>query len=257
MKQDIRTGPIDFITPGELNGALHEHANRLVSAATQAEMEVVRGIKIVKLPMLTSNPASTGLITLGAPNDNLGGAQGSADCGPLQGYVWKVIRVTVESSQADSTAVPSQPAVPASTVAAQNSNVYPVQVVISGGTLTAVVVNGVTVGTGDGTYYVPAGGNISVTYTVAPTWAWSNPTGYQTGDTGSVALYIASDSALQQNHLVDATLALNKAFFPSNVGGIMFGGEQIYAQVYATAGNRYTLTGIAVEVPAEMQGKLI
>lgn len=73
--------------------------------------------------------------------------------------------------------VPVQPAVPATGVAQQNVNQYPVQVVIgaNGATITAVVVNGVTVGTAAGTYTVPANGAISISYTVAtPTWAWSN-----------------------------------------------------------------------------------
>lgn len=69
---------------------------------------------------------------------------------------------------------PSTPAVPASGVAVQNTNAFPVQVVITGGTLTAVVVNGITVGTAAGTYVVPAYGSISTTNTGAPTWAWSN-----------------------------------------------------------------------------------
>ena len=73
--------------------------------------------------------------------------------------------------------VPATPAVPASTVAVQNPNTYPVTVVITGGTMTAVIVNGVTVGAGAGTYAVPAAGAISMTFTVAPTWAWSNPAG--------------------------------------------------------------------------------
>jgi hypothetical protein len=69
--------------------------------------------------------------------------------------------------------VPSQPAVPASTVAQQNVNGYPVQVVVSGGTATVTTVNGITVGAGDGTFVVPAYGSIAVTYSLAPTWAWS------------------------------------------------------------------------------------
>lgn len=73
--------------------------------------------------------------------------------------------------------VPSQPAVPASTVAQQNTNAYPVTVVISAGTITAVVVNGITVGAAAGTYTVPAFGAISITYSVAPTWLWSNAGG--------------------------------------------------------------------------------
>ena len=68
---------------------------------------------------------------------------------------------------------PAQPAVAASTVAVQNLNLYPVQVVISAGTITAVVVGGVTVGTAAGTYVVPPGSAISITYSVAPTWVWS------------------------------------------------------------------------------------
>jgi hypothetical protein len=70
-----------------------------------------------------------------------------------------------------------QPAVPATTVQAQNVNAYPVQVVIgaNGATISNVSVNGVTAGTAAGTYVVPAFGFISIAYTVAtPTWAWTN-----------------------------------------------------------------------------------
>jgi hypothetical protein len=83
-------------------------------------------------------------------------------------------RIYVASSgNTTSTPSPSTPAVPASTVAQQNTNAYPVSVAISGGTVTAVFVNGVQVGSGDGTYIVPSYGAISITYSVAPTWTWS------------------------------------------------------------------------------------
>jgi hypothetical protein len=72
-----------------------------------------------------------------------------------------------------STPSPSTPAVPASGVAQQNTNAYPVSVAVSGGTVTAVFVNGIQVGSGDGTYIVPGYGSISITYSVAPTWVWS------------------------------------------------------------------------------------
>ena len=65
------------------------------------------------------------------------------------------------------------PAVPASTVTATNTNAFPVLVVVTGGTLTVVAVNGTTVGSAAGSYVVPAGGTIAITYSVAPTWAWS------------------------------------------------------------------------------------
>lgn len=65
------------------------------------------------------------------------------------------------------------PGVPATTVAVVNNTGQNVNVVITGGTLTAVKINGVTVGTAAGTYFLPNGANISITYSVAPTWAWS------------------------------------------------------------------------------------
>lgn len=73
------------------------------------------------------------------------------------------------------TLVPSgiaAPGVPASTVGVQNTTGYNLQVVITGGTMTAVIIGGVTVGAGAGTYQLPAGATISMTYSVAPTWTW-------------------------------------------------------------------------------------
>lgn len=67
------------------------------------------------------------------------------------------------------------PGVPATTVTASNTTGTVVAVTITGGTLTSVKVNTVQVGTTPGTYLVPVGGNISITYTVAPAWAWALP----------------------------------------------------------------------------------
>jgi len=70
------------------------------------------------------------------------------------------------------------PSVPASGAPVTNTSSIPVTVVISGGTMTAVVINGVTVGTGAGTYTLPAGQSITLTYTVAPTWTWTAVTAF-------------------------------------------------------------------------------
>jgi hypothetical protein len=67
------------------------------------------------------------------------------------------------------------PAMPASTVAVQNSTGQDVDVAITGGTITFVFVNGVQVGTAAGNYNLPQGGSISITYSAAPTWAWTDP----------------------------------------------------------------------------------
>ncbi|HEX3564048.1 MAG TPA: hypothetical protein VHU17_01640, partial [Acidimicrobiales bacterium] len=66
------------------------------------------------------------------------------------------------------------PAVPASTVGYTSTLNQAIQVVITGGTMTNVTINGSTVGSGAGTYTLPALGTITMTYTVAPTWAWSS-----------------------------------------------------------------------------------
>lgn len=69
------------------------------------------------------------------------------------------------------------PGFPASTTPVTNANAWSVAVTITGGTLTSVNVgpagNLVQVGTTAGTYFVPAGQQISITYSVAPTWAWA------------------------------------------------------------------------------------
>ncbi len=70
----------------------------------------------------------------------------------------------------------STPSVPASGTPVANTSGTNVQVVVTGGTMTQVLVGGVQMGTGAGTYQVPAGSNIQLTYSVAPTWAWTPQT---------------------------------------------------------------------------------
>lgn len=67
----------------------------------------------------------------------------------------------------------SNPGVPGSTVPLVSTYTFAVLVTVIGGTVTNVVINGVSVGTGDGTYVLPALGTITLTYSVAPTWTWT------------------------------------------------------------------------------------
>jgi hypothetical protein len=67
----------------------------------------------------------------------------------------------------------SSPSVPASLTPVTNTSPLPATVVVTGGTVTNVAVNGVNVGTGDGTYTVPSGQAITLTYSAAPTWTWT------------------------------------------------------------------------------------
>jgi hypothetical protein len=67
----------------------------------------------------------------------------------------------------------SKPAIPASTVAATNTADYAMWVEVAGGTVTVVKVNDVTIGARVvGAFFVPPGGTIKLTYSVAPTWQW-------------------------------------------------------------------------------------
>lgn len=94
------------------------------------------------------------------------------------------------------------PAVPATGVPVTNTGSIPASVVVSAGTLSNVAINGVSAGTGDGTYVVPAGATITLTYTVAPswTWTWQTANGFQaflhvSGFTGTTATVKLQDSA--------------------------------------------------------------
>lgn len=251
--------PIDLLTREELS---QELSHRLDEALRTRYL----GLDIARFPL--SYIVATGTTV------NLFSANDATPWGPEQGDIWMVRRVTVKSMSLSDTAryilfrgsapsdvnnaytgrflleqfspgsaaitqpVPSQPAVPASTVAQQNLNLYPVDVVISGGTLTAVVVNGITVGSGDGTYIVPSGGAISITYSVAPTWVWSNAN--------------ANVAAVPQGQTVGI------GYYPGTKAVFLQPGEQIYGQVQgATTGNQYFLDGEAIRVPAEMKGKLL
>jgi hypothetical protein len=84
-------------------------------------------------------------------------------------------------------------------------------------------------------------------------------------DVAKYVLYVGSDTtATEQRHLIDAIVGgatpgqnVNVAFRPGNKSEWLFPGEQIYAGISgATVGNVYSLTGIAVEVPSEMVGKI-
>jgi len=87
--------------------------------------------------------------------------------------------------------VVASPAVPLTTVPVTNATGTVVAVTISAGTLTFVFVNGVQAGTTAGTYLVPVGGTISVTYSVAPTWAWALPATSASVVAGGTALTFA------------------------------------------------------------------
>lgn len=81
----------------------------------------------------------------------------------------------------------------ASTVASLNPNPVPVNVAITGGTVTVITVGGVVTGLTTGTFLIPPGGSIAVTYSVAPTFTMTDvaPAGLPTVN-GVLAQYLAA-----------------------------------------------------------------
>ncbi|MGZ4530821.1 MAG: hypothetical protein ACXVXP_00545 [Mycobacteriaceae bacterium] len=64
------------------------------------------------------------------------------------------------------------PGVPSSTVALQNPFWRDAAVTVTGGTVTAIAVDGVATGLTSGTVIVPSGKTITLTYTGSPNWNW-------------------------------------------------------------------------------------
>ena len=72
---------------------------------------------------------------------------------------------------------PSQPAVPATTVAYTNAFGSDCFVTVTGGTVTEIAVDGVDTGEISGMFFVANGHTITLTYTAAPAWVWSGQPG--------------------------------------------------------------------------------
>jgi len=95
------------------------------------------------------------------------------------------------------------PAIPASLTPVTNTSPLSAVVVITGGTMTNVSVNGVTVGAGAGTYTVPPNGTITLTYTVAPTWTWSLQTAFGFQAFLHVSAFVGTDVTVKLQDSAD------------------------------------------------------
>lgn len=231
MRQQITAnGYLDFLTKSELD-------NSLGHSLDSAVRDLYRGIDYLQY---AAQGNGTGLITL--------------PYSPESGYSWSIKLVAAQLAPSTTTPSPNTPAVPASGVAVQNTNLYPVNVTISGGTLTAVAVNGITVGTGDGTYLVPSGAAISMTYSVAPTWAWA---GIATTNTPILSVYPSTVNTVAPIAAIPATInggnveavqtwSSNAAVLKDSAG----------ITLYCATANINTWRIMVEQVPTEMQGKL-
>lgn len=77
-------------------------------------------------------------------------------------------------------------------------------------------------------------------------------------DAGAVTLYVGSDpTALDISHQIDNTLVVGKAYYPGTRGLYLMPGEFLYVSLVSVIGNQYAMTAQAVEVAAEMMGKIL
>ncbi len=97
----------------------------------------------------------------------------------LTGGAWSTLNLPASTSNVtvhDTTRPPGHvtaPGVPSSTTALQNTFGRAAAVTVETGTVTAITVDGVATGAIAGTVVVPAGKNIALTYSIAPTWVWT------------------------------------------------------------------------------------
>ncbi len=108
------------------------------------------------------------------------------------GRAWNYLAIGIFGSDGH-TPVPFN-AIPlcASGVATYNNNPSGVQLTISGGTVTAIAINGTVTGLTSGVFSVPANGTVTVTYTVAPTTFTTTPNSVATPSGSTVDVYSAS-----------------------------------------------------------------
>lgn len=84
----------------------------------------------------------------------------------------------------------------ATTVASVNPNPVPVNITVTGGTVTVIAVGGVVTGLTTGTFLIPPAGSITITYSVGPSFTQADvaPAGLPTV-TGVLAQYLANTIA--------------------------------------------------------------
>lgn len=156
------------------------------------------------------------------------------------------------------------PAVPASTTPVTNTTGVPATVVITGGTVTAVTVGGTSAGSGDGTYVVPAGSTIAVTYSVAPTWTWTLSSGWGAEAYLQAIALTGTDVTVTVQHSPDNATWISLLAFTEVVSGnsnLPPSAQRIATPTYAFTATLaspavFTVTGSAPAngTPLQLQG---
>jgi hypothetical protein len=191
----------------------------------------MQGLQLNYDPTRTTAGALTFAVT--ADSDNYGG-----EWGALLTPGARTDSAATNGASFDGAGGFTTPAVPLTTVPVQNTSALPYTVVVSAGTVTLVTVNGVTVGAGDGTYTVPAGASIAITFSVAPTWTWTAaPGAFGVQAYLHVLGFTGTDATVTVQHSADnSTWATLVAFAQTTSGP----GYQRVATGNTATVNRYT-----------------
>lgn len=168
---------LDLDVAAQFSAALGEHARSLRMEAVRLDRELAAAVSY--LDGMAFQFATGNATVL------------EADKRPKDGFAWAVQRVGIAGLNVPSVA-PAVNQIPlaANAVAAYNNNSAGVNQTISGGTVTAIAINGTTTGATSGTFFVPAGGTVTVTYSVAPTTYTTAGIGVPTPD--QIQLYRAN-----------------------------------------------------------------
>lgn len=162
------------------------NAHPVLSALPTADVHMAALIP----PMAIGSPAACVIArqvnydpTRGTDGSLLNKTQGDGDGFALEWGVTLTPGLRADSGATNGTSLDggagfSTPGVPLSGTPVTNTSPLPATVVVSGGTGTNVAINGVPQGTFDGTYTVPSGGTITLTYSAAPTWTWTLQTAF-------------------------------------------------------------------------------
>lgn len=268
MKQDFRTGSLDTLTAGELSGVLHYHKETWFQKAERVRLS---GLRVTRIPRIT--------LTATATSFTLSQASGESPCGPESGFIWLLRRFNVASNGAldqavysiyhgsDITPSPTNlidsgplqpiygvyqntqavgPAAPVSATSYVNQNPFTVIVTLTNtGGVSSVNINGATTSffSGATSFALQPGGFYQVTWTV------TQPTATTTVPANAQPQFITG---------FNKGFLISNAYQPGNKAVWIWPDEQLFATVAgATIGNQYTITGVALEVPAELQGKLV
>jgi len=158
-------------------------------AANVAEPIEQHSYKAVKVAEMTPENFSVNIVTIPP--------LGTAQVLPLSPYRYRaLLTITPPAVNNPYEGYPTitTPVIPASTVLVQNIALQPYYVQIIGGAVSVVTVNGQQVGAGDGTYLVPSGGTIAMTYTAAPSWVWVAGSAFASGALSASYVLLAKDN---------------------------------------------------------------